>query len=51
VQQEDADWLETAAREFAEETGGLVCDHHSGRCRRWPWARATKSCGLLPSAG
>lgn len=25
VQQEDADWLETAAREFAEETGGLVC--------------------------
>jgi 8-oxo-dGTP pyrophosphatase MutT (NUDIX family) len=34
VQQEDADWLETAAREFAEETGGLVCDQHSGKCRR-----------------
>lgn len=24
VQAEDADWLETAAREFAEETGNLV---------------------------
>ena len=25
VQEEDADWLETTAREFAEETGSLVC--------------------------
>ena len=36
VQEEDADWLETTAREFAEETGGLVwhaaCEARAGTC-------------------